>query len=47
MTTSVSRNTNLVVYKDGDENTSKMLKAKELGIETISMSEFAEKFNLD
>lgn len=42
----VSRNSTLVVYNDGEENSSKMKKAKQLGIKTMSKSEFAKKYNL-
>ena len=40
VSTSVSKNTYLVVAKDEDESSSKITKAKELGIEVISLEKF-------
>lgn len=47
VTESVSKNTTLLVYNDGETTTSKFLKAKELGIKTMSRSEFAKKYNIE
>ena len=43
---SVSRNTTLLVYNNGEEGTSKYLKAKSLGVQTISKTDFAKKYNV-
>lgn len=43
---SVSRNTSLLIYNDGEESSSKYQTAKKLGIKTIAKSEFAKKYNL-
>ncbi|XWV24817.1 NAD-dependent DNA ligase [Tupanvirus deep ocean] len=43
---SVSKNTTLLVYNDGEESSSKYLTAKKLGIKTISKSDFAKKYNI-
>lgn len=45
VTSSVSRKTNIVVYSDNPGAT-KMNKAKELGIETMYIEDFKDKFNL-
>lgn len=42
---SVSRKTNLVVYKDGQEDSTKLKKAINLGIEIMSKSKFVDKIN--
>ena len=44
VSTSVSKNTTLLVYKDGDSTSRKYLTAKKLRIEMISQTEFAQKF---
>ncbi len=48
LSTTVSKNTNLVVYKDGDSSSSssKYIKAKELGIEMITIDNFKKKYKL-
>jgi len=46
MSGSVSKNTTLLVYNDGEESSSKYLKAKQLGVKTIRKSEFAKKYKL-
>ena len=43
---SVSKNTTLVVHKDGDESTGKILKAIQLGIKTMGRTDFAKKYKL-
>lgn len=43
---SVSKNTDLVIYADGETSSSKYLKAKELGITNIPLSEFKKKYNI-
>jgi DNA ligase (NAD+) len=40
VTTSVSKKTSLVVCANKDENTSKITKAKELGIKLLTVQEF-------
>jgi NAD-dependent DNA ligase len=40
VTTTISKKTNLLVAKDPDENSSKITKAQEFGIEVISVEEF-------
>jgi len=40
VTTTISKKTNLLVAKDPDENSSKITKAQEFGIEVISIEEF-------
>lgn len=44
---SVSGNTSLLVYNDGEESSAKYIKAKKLGVSTMSKSEFANKYGLD
>lgn len=44
VSTSVSRNTTIVVYNDGEENTSKYKQAEKLGIKLISKSKFEKKY---
>ena len=46
VSTSVSSKTSLVVYVDNEKSSSKLEKAKELEIETITKSDFIEKFRL-
>lgn len=46
LTGSVSKNTTLLVYNDGEESSAKYKTAKKLGIKTISKSQFAKKHNL-
>jgi DNA ligase (NAD+) len=46
VTTSVSKNTTILIYKDGDESSSKYQKAKQLGIKLISMSNFAKMYKV-
>ena len=46
VTGSVSKNTTLLVYKDGEESSSKYQTAKKLGIRTISQSEFSKKYKI-
>lgn len=43
---SVSKNTTLLIYNDGEESSAKYLKAKKLGVKMVSKSEFAKKYNL-
>ena len=43
---SVSKNTTLLIYNDGEESSAKFLAAKKLGIKTISKSEFAKKYEV-
>nr|AEX62648.1 DNA ligase [Moumouvirus Monve] len=43
---SVSKNTTLLVYNDGEESSNKYQTAKKLGIKTISKSQFAKKYNI-
>lgn len=43
---SVSKNTSLLVYNDGEESSSKFQKAKQLGIQRISKSKFAEEYDV-
>jgi len=43
---SVSGNTTLVVYNDGEESSAKYQKAKKLGIKLISKSDFGKKYNI-
>ena len=43
---SVSRNTTLLVYNDGEESSAKYQTAKKLGIKTLSKTEFAKKYSL-
>lgn len=47
MAGSISKNTTLLIYNDGEESTQKYKKAKELGIETISRTQFAKKYGVD
>lgn len=47
ISSSVSKNTTLVIHADADKSSSKMDKALELGIQTISLSEFKEKYSLE
>jgi NAD-dependent DNA ligase len=46
LTSSVSKNTDLLVYADGETQSSKYLKAIELNIQTISLSEFKNKYKI-
>lgn len=46
ISSSVSKNTDLIIYADGETQSSKYLKAKELNIQTISLSEFENKYKL-
>ncbi len=46
ITSSVSKNTDLVIAEDPDDNSNKVLKAKELGIEIMSKKRFYEKTTL-
>ncbi len=46
ISSSVSKNTSLLVYNDGEESSGKYLTAKKLGIKTVSKSEFAKKYHL-
>lgn len=46
VTGSVSKNTTLLVYKDGEESSSKYQTAKKLGVKTMSQSEFAKKYKI-
>ncbi|AHA45562.1 NAD-dependent DNA ligase [Hirudovirus strain Sangsue] len=41
---SVSKNTSLLVYNDGEESSAKYQKAKQLGIKTMTKSSFSKKF---
>lgn len=45
VSTSVSKNTTLVVYNDGEESSAKYIKATQLGLKTISKSKFAKLHN--
>ena len=47
VSTSVSSKTTLIVYADNEQNSSKLEKAKKLGIKTISKSEFLKKYKLE
>ena len=42
----VSSRSTLLIFNDGEESSSKYKKAKQLGIKTMSKSEFAKKYNL-
>ena len=44
--TSVSKNTTLLVYNDGEETSSKYITAVKLGVKTINKTSFAKKYNL-
>lgn len=44
ITSSVNKNTTLLVYNDGEESSSKYQTAKKLGIEMMSKSEFSKKY---
>lgn len=44
LSTTVSKNTDLIVYKDGDNSSAKYLKAKELGIDMITVEYFKKKY---
>ena len=46
ISTSVSGNTTLLVYNDGEESSTKYQKAKKLGITTMAKSAFAKKYKL-
>lgn len=46
VTGSVSKNTTLLVYNDGEENSNKYNQAKKLGVKTITKSKFSEKYNM-
>lgn len=43
---SVSNNTTLLIYNDGEESSAKYKKAKNIGINTISKSQFSKKYNI-
>lgn len=43
---STSRNTTLLIFNDGEESSAKFQKAKQLGVETISKSDFGKKYFL-
>ncbi|AQN68524.1 NAD-dependent DNA ligase [Saudi moumouvirus] len=43
---SVSKNTTLLVYKDGDESSNKYKTARKLGIKTMSKSQFSKKYGV-
>jgi DNA ligase (NAD+) len=43
---SVSKNTTLLVYNDGEESSAKFQNAKKLGIKTMSKSQFAKKYDV-
>jgi len=47
VTTTVTGNTTLVVYNDGEESSAKYLAAKKSGKKLISKSKFGEKYNLE
>lgn len=47
VTGTVSKNTNIVVYKEGDITSSKYLKAKELTIPLMTEKEFREKYKIN
>jgi DNA ligase (NAD+) len=47
ISTSVSKNTSIVVYATEDSTGSKIVKAKNLGIQTMNMDAFKTKFNLN
>ena len=46
ISTSVSKNTYMVIAKDKNDETSKILEAKKLGIQVLSLDEFKTKFHL-
>ena len=46
VSSSVSKNTTLLVYNDGEESSSKYTKAVQLGVPTISKSKFAKKHKI-
>ncbi|MBA42727.1 MAG: hypothetical protein CMF62_01815 [Magnetococcales bacterium] len=46
ITTSVSNNTSIVVYNDKSQKSSKITKAKSLGVKTMSLEEFKLKYNV-
>lgn len=46
VSTGVSKKTNYVISADADTNSGKCKKAKELGIQVLSIDEFKDKFNL-
>ena len=46
VSSSASKNTTLLVYKDGEESSSKYQTAKKLGIATMSQSEFSKKYKI-
>lgn len=46
MSSSVSKNTNLLIYKDGETSSAKYIKAQELHVKTISLSEFKKLYKL-
>lgn len=46
MTTSVSKNTSIVVYKEGETSSSKYIKAKELKVNLMTEKEFRNKYNI-
>lgn len=47
VSTSISKNTSLLIRKDTEEESTKITKAKELNIKIITLSEFIKKFNLN
>lgn len=46
MASSVSKNTTLLIYNDGEESSAKYIKAKDLGIKTIARSQFSKKYGV-
>lgn len=47
VSSSISNNTTLLVVKDGETNTSKILKANELNIQILDKSKFTKKYKLE
>lgn len=46
VTTSISKNTNMLICVDKDEQSSKLQKAKELGINILSLEEFKKRYKI-
>ena len=46
ISTSVSKNTDMVIAKDKNDETSKILEAKKLGIQVLSLDEFKTMYHL-
>ena len=46
ITTSISKNTNILIVADRDTSSSKMKKAEELGIDIYTKQEFIDKYKL-